>query len=54
MSKNVSNASGLKADKRKNERIIQESPNVVVSPGWITISQISLYHLVLNSLEDIG
>jgi hypothetical protein len=40
--------------KRKNERIIYESSDIVVSPGWITMSQISLYYLLLNSAEDIG
>jgi hypothetical protein len=51
--KNVSNVSVLKAVQRKSERIIWGSSNVVASPGWITMSQISLYYFVLNSPEDI-
>jgi hypothetical protein len=52
--KGISNASVLKAVQRKNARIIYESFIVVVSPGWITISQMSVYYLALNSPEEIG
>jgi hypothetical protein len=52
--KELSNASLIKSVQRQNERIIEGSSIVVVSPGRITTSQISLYDLVLNSPQDIG
>jgi hypothetical protein len=53
MSNKVSSASVLKSVQPEKARIIEGSSNVVVPPGWGTMSQISLYCLVLNSPEDI-
>jgi hypothetical protein len=52
--KGISNASVLKFAQPKKEIIIEGSSTAVVALGWITISQISLCDLVLNSPQDIG